>query len=299
MRWRESRKSQNVEDRRSRGGGRRRLPGGKAGMGLGGIVLALVAMFMTGNLNLGSLMQLLGGSASSTSGVQAGSRGGTKYKGSAADDEKVAFVRHVLGDTEETWSKLFSEAGKTYKKPKLVVFHDSTPTACGHGDAATGPFYCPADSHIYLDLSFFKMLEKRFGAPGDFAQAYVIAHEVLHHIQNLLGISSMVHRKRQSVSKTEYNRWSVALELQADFLAGVWAHHMQKSRGLLEAGDQQEAIRCAMRIGDDALQKGAGRAVRPETFTHGTSKQRAYWFNKGFETGDFQQGDTFKALGLR
>lgn len=294
MRWRQSRRSQNVEDRRAQGGGRR-MPVGKAGMGIGGILLALLAMFLSGNLDLGSLGGLLGGAGGGT-GVQAGTN--STYKPSPADEKKKLFIEHVLGDTEETWSKIFRQSGKTYKKPKLVLFHGSTPTACGHGDAATGPFYCPADENIYLDMSFFQMLEKRFGAPGDFAQAYVIAHEVAHHIQNQLGFSEMVHRKRSQVSKAEYNRWSCALELQADFLAGVWAHHMQRTRGLLEEGDREEAINCAMRIGDDTLQRGAGRAVRPETFTHGSAKERAYWFNKGFTTGDFNKGDTFREMGL-
>lgn len=289
MRWRKTRKSGNVEDRRGSG----RVPGGKAGLSIGALLVALVGMFLTGNLNLGALLQAGGALA----GGAATSGGGSTYQSTPADDEKVEFIRHVLGDTEDTWAKIFRDAGKVYKPAKLVVFHGGTTTACGHAQSATGPFYCPGDNQVYIDLSFFQDLSRRFGAPGDFAQAYVIAHEVAHHVQNLLGLSDMVHQKRRQLPEAQYNRWSVALELQADFLAGVWAHHTQR-RGLLEAGDLEEAINCAMRIGDDTLQKRAGRAVRPETFTHGSARERAFWFKKGLETGDLEQGDTFGAMGL-
>ncbi|MCA8972852.1 MAG: neutral zinc metallopeptidase [Planctomycetes bacterium] len=291
MRWKETKKSQNVEDRRSRAGG---FPGGKAGMGIGGILVAVLAMFMTGNFDLGKLLNLVGGSVA----AGGGATGGSGYQSTPEDEEKMAFVSHILGSTETIWSDVFRKSGKVYKEPELVVFHQRTESGCGSAQSATGPFYCPADSKVYLDLDFFEMLSRRFGAPGDFAQAYVIAHEVGHHIQHLLGYTDMVHQKNGRVPQEVYNRWSVALELQADFLAGVWAHHMNAKEGLLERGDREEAIRCAMRIGDDTLQKEATGTVRPETFTHGSSKQRAEWFLKGLETGDFNQGDTFRALGL-
>ncbi|MGH7133615.1 MAG: KPN_02809 family neutral zinc metallopeptidase, partial [Phycisphaerales bacterium] len=183
--------------------------------------------------------------------------------------------------------------GKRYQAPRLVLFSDTVDSACGMASAATGPFYCPADTKVYIDLAFYDDLATRFGAPGDFAQAYVIAHEVGHHVQNLLGISQQVHEQQQRMSKAEANDLSVRLELQADFFAGVWAHHAQGARQILEAGDIEEAMRCAAAIGDDRLQRRARGTVAPETFTHGTSEQRARWFRKGLETGDLSQGDTF------
>lgn len=212
----------------------------------------------------------------------------------AAQDEQAGFVKVVLADTEDVWNKLFADAGSRYQAPTLVLFSGATSSGCGHANSASGPFYCPADSKVYIDLSFSDELHKKFGAPGDFAMAYVVAHEVGHHIQNLLGTSAKVQRLRGRVSEEEYNKYSVMLELQADFYAGVWAHY-QKGRGFLEAGDFEEAINAAHAIGDDNLQKQAQGYVVPESFTHGTSEQRMYWFKRGYDTGDPDKGDTFNA----
>jgi predicted metalloprotease len=209
------------------------------------------------------------------------------------DEELVVFVKKVLASTEDVWSDLFRQSGKTYERPKLRLFTGATKSGCGFADSEVGPFYCPADRNVYIDLDFYRVLRGRLGAPGDFAQAYVIAHEVGHHVQNLLGVSDRVHSQKGRVSEVEYNRLSVALELQADFYAGVWAHH---ARRILEAGDIEEGINAASQIGDDALQRKATGSVRPETFTHGSSAQRVKWFKLGFETGDFAKGDTFSAL---
>ena len=208
-------------------------------------------------------------------------------------DKGAEFVRRVLGDTEDVWRDLFQKAGERYQEPTLVLFSGSVDSACGFASAASGPFYCPGDSKVYIDLAFYDELSTRFGAPGDFAQAYVIAHEVGHHVQHLLGISDKVDAMRRSSSEAEANRLSVKLELQADFLAGVWAHHAQQSRAILESGDLEEALRCATAIGDDTLQRQARGRVVPESFTHGSAQQRVYWFKRGFETGDINQGDTF------
>ncbi|NJO03294.1 MAG: metalloprotease, partial [Bacteroidia bacterium] len=214
--------------------------------------------------------------------------------GDAPSDELGQFASVVLKDTEDVWNKLFREQlNADYEEPQLVLFSGNDQSACGFASAATGPFYCPADRDIYIDLSFFQDLQTRFQAPGDFAMAYVIAHEVGHHVQNLLGISGQVQQQRRQVSKTEYNQLSVRLELQADFLAGVWAHHAQEMKNILETGDVEEAIRAANAIGDDRLQKQAQGYVVPDSFTHGTSAQRARWFRKGFESGNIEQGDTF------
>jgi predicted metalloprotease len=211
----------------------------------------------------------------------------------AADDQLAKFAKVVLADTEDVWTKLFSDQGKTYEDPTLVLFSDQVSSACGMASSAVGPFYCPGDHKLYLDLSFCQELKDRFKAPGDFAVAYVIAHEVGHHIQNLNGISAKMNQLRSEMSKTEYNKYSVKLELQADFLAGVWAHHANKMKNILEPGDIEEALTAANAIGDDRLQKEATGSVVPDAFTHGTSAQRVFWFKKGFETGDIKQGDTF------
>ncbi len=212
-------------------------------------------------------------------------------------DEASEFVRVVLADTEDTWRALFSRMGKTYQDPKLVLFRDRVSSACGLQSAAVGPFYCPGDHQVYLDLSFFDELARRFGAPGDFAQAYVIAHEVGHHIQSLTGVSARVHAQKRGLAKADANALSVRQELQADCYAGVWGHHAAK-RGLLERGDVEEGLRAAAAIGDDRLQKRARGTVAPETFTHGTSEQRVRWFSRGLEGGAFEQCDTFTAAAL-
>jgi predicted metalloprotease len=209
------------------------------------------------------------------------------------DDERAQFVSVVLADTEDVWNELFSRMGRHYEEPVLVLFSGQVSSACGMASAAVGPFYCPGDAKLYVDLSFYDQLRRRFGAPGDFAQAYVIAHEVGHHVQNQLGITSKMEQARGRMSQEEYNRLSVRLELQADFLAGVWAHHAERSKHILEAGDIEEALHAASVIGDDALQRQTQGRVVPDSFTHGTSAQRVRWFRKGFESGDVSQGDTF------
>ena len=212
---------------------------------------------------------------------------------SEEENQKAEFVKVVLKDTEDVWNKLFQERGETYQEPILVLFSGVDQSGCGTASAAMGPFYCPEDSKVYIDLSFYDDLQSRFGAPGDFAMAYVVAHEVGHHVQDLWGISDKVHAARQRLSEEEYNKLSVKLELQADFLAGVWAHHDQQLNNVLEPGDIEEALTAANAIGDDRLQKQSQGYVVPDAFTHGTSEQRMYWFKKGFETGDIEQGDTF------
>jgi predicted metalloprotease len=217
----------------------------------------------------------------------------------AADDERAKFVKVVLGYTEDVWKQLFAEQGSQYREPTLVLFRGGVQSACGSASSASGPFYCPGDQQVFVDLSFYQELEQRFQAPGDFAMAYVIAHEVGHHIQKLLGTSDKMERIRQQVGREEYNKYSVMLELQADFLAGVWAHHAQKMMNILEPGDVEEALNAANAIGDDRLQKETQGYVVPESFTHGTSQQRIFWFKKGFQTGDMRQGDTFNDPSLQ
>jgi predicted metalloprotease len=219
--------------------------------------------------------------------------GGSAPPISAEQEELADFVSVVLADTEDTWHALFQKMGGTYKEPNLVLFSDAVQSACGRAGASTGPFYCPADSKVYIDLSFYRDLRERHSAPGDFAQAYVIAHEIGHHVQNLLGTSRKVQSMRGRISQEEYNALSVRLELQADFYAGLWAHHANRSRHILEAGDVEEALGAASAIGDDRLQREARGYITPESFTHGTSEQRVRWFRRGLESGDFKQGDTF------
>ena len=282
MRWRNQRRSDNVEDRRAKG------PAG-AGLKLGGlaIILVLAGMFIGGDFG-----QLLTGIGTSQM-QQGGSTPSAPFEPTAEEQELVEFVRTVLALTEDVWHAEFRKLGKTYEEPKLVLFRGSVRSACGVAGAQVGPFYCPGDKQIYIDLSFYKTLREELGAGGDFAQAYVIAHEVGHHVQNLLGTSQKLHRLQGRVSKAEYNQASVRLELQADFYAGLWAHHAQERAAILEQGDIEEAMNAAKRIGDDALQRRAGGAVRPDSFTHGTSRQRQIWFRHGLRTGDIREGDTF------
>lgn len=280
MLWRGREQSDNVEDRRG-GGGKLAIGGGITG------IIALVIYLFTGQ-NPGNLL-----------GSDSGQGDQSVQNESAAEKDQSDFAKVVLKDTEDVWDKLFRDMGRQYEYPRLVLYRAGTQTACGTGQSAMGPFYCPADNKVYLDLSFADELHSRFGAPGDFAMAYVIAHEVGHHIQNLLGISEKVQRQMSSAGERESNRLSVRLELQADFLAGVWAHHAQQMKGTLEPGDIDEALGAAAAVGDDRLQSQSQGRIVPDAFTHGTSEQRAYWFRKGFETGDIRQGNTFDDPGLR
>ena len=297
MKWEGNRESDNVEDRRSGGGGGFGGGGGLFGgrsIGIGTIVVALVGGWIFG-INPLTILNLLGGGGAPTAQVQ-------QQPGPAqrppADDRMAKFVSTVLADTEDVWKEVFAKSGSTYKEPRLVLFRGATQTACGQGQAAMGPFYCPGDQKVYIDLGFYETLTRQLGAPGDFAQAYVIAHEVGHHVQNLLGISGKMDAMRGRVSKVEYNALSVRLELQADCFAGLWAQKAQTSRQILEQGDVEEAMNAAAKIGDDALQHGSGGAVVPESFTHGTSAQRQRWFDTGFKTGSVKACDTFSARNL-
>lgn len=291
MKWEGNRESDNVEDRRSGGGGGGLL-GGRS-IGIGTIVIALVGGWIFG-INPMTILSLLSGGGTPTAQVQ--------QQGPAqrppADDRMASFVSTVLADTEDVWKVVFTQGGSTYQEPRLVLFRGATATACGQGQAAMGPFYCPADQKVYIDLGFYETLQKKLGAPGDFAQAYVIAHEVGHHVQNQLGITGKMEQMRGRVSKTEYNAMSVRLELQADCFAGLWAHHAQRARAILEQGDVEEAMNAAAKIGDDALQSGRGGAIVPESFTHGSSAQRARWFNNGLQQGNVKACDTFSARNL-
>ena len=278
--------SSNVEDRRGSGGGF--SLGGSKGIGIGTIALALVAIYFGVDpsvvLNIGQ-------------GMNQGAP--TEAKPIPQDDPAAKFVAKVLGSTEQTWGKIFQNSGQQYPAPKLVLFSGQTPTACGSGQAGMGPFYCPGDQKVYIDLSFYQEMKERFHAPGDFAQAYVIAHEVGHHIQNLMGTSSKVQQARQSArNEAESNAYSVRLELQADCYAGVWAHHADGANRILEAGDVEEAMTAAAAIGDDALQKTAQGYAVPDSFTHGTSQQRQRWFNQGLKLGDVNKCDTFNVATL-
>lgn len=295
MKWEGNRESDNVEDRRDEGGGGGLMGGllGGRGIGIGTIVIALLGGWMLGINPLTILGFLGGGGETPTAQVQQA----PAHK-PPANDRMAQFVSTILADTEDVWTDVFSKGGATYRNPKLVLFRGATPTDCGQGQSAMGPFYCPTDEKVYIDLGFYETLQNRLGAPGDFAQAYVIAHEVGHHVQNLLGISNKVDQMRSRVSQTEYNALSVRVELQADCFAGVWAHHANNARQLLEQGDVEEAINAAARIGDDALQRGSGRAVVPESFTHGTSAQRQRWFSNGIKNGSVKACDTFSNRAL-
>jgi predicted metalloprotease len=287
MRWEGNRESSNVEDMRSGGGG---FGLGGGAIGIGTIVIALVGGALLGVNPLTLLGIMTGGG---TTQVQQG-----PAPAPPANDRDAKFVSTVLADTEDVWTGLFRQGGATYHDPKLVLFRGAVRTACGAGQAAMGPFYCPADQKVYIDLSFYDTLKNRLGAPGDFAQAYVIAHEVGHHVQQELGISEQVERARAAASPAQANAMSVRLELQADCFAGVWAHHAQNARNILEQGDIEEAMNAARKIGDDALQANAGRAVVPESFTHGSSAQRQRWFDTGWKTGSVKACDTFSASSL-
>jgi predicted metalloprotease len=276
MRWQGRRESSNVEDRRGKSSK------GIIGGGIGGIILIVVVLLLGGDPT--SLLQNIQTSNQSTTAT---------YSETAEEKEQAQFVSVVLAETEDIWHQVFSEYGKTYREPKLVLFTESAQSACGVAGSSTGPFYCPGDEKLYIDLSFFKELQTRFKAPGDFAMAYVVAHEVGHHIQNLLGTMDKMNRLRSRLSEEEYNKYSVRLELQADFYAGVWAHYTDKMKGLLEQGDLDEALNAASAVGDDRIQKQAQGYIVPESFTHGTSEQRKRWFYKGYDTGDIRQGDTF------
>lgn len=282
-----NRESDNVEDRRGSGSGG---GFGGRGLGIGSIVIALAASYFFG-INPMTVLGILGGGDTQPS-------ASVPTNAAPATDPMTVFVRRVLADTEDVWTDVFKKGGSAYAKPTLVIFEGKTGTACGRGESAMGPFYCPGDQKVYIDLAFYQTLKSRLGAPGDFAQAYVIAHEVGHHVQNLLGISGKLEEMRQRVSKTEYNALSVRLELQADCFAGVWAHHAQSARQILEQGDVEEAMNAAAKIGDDALQRAGGGAVVPESFTHGTSAQRQRWFDIGLKNGSVKRCDTFSAAQL-
>lgn len=286
MQWRGRRQSGNVDDQRGSGGGR-----GMGGLpikgGLGLVAIIIVLSLITGQNPLALLQQVPLDNGPSISQTE-------PYQASPEEEELTQFVKVVLADTEDVWNQLMDN----YREPTLVLFSGSVQSGCGSASAATGPFYCSADEKVYIDLSFYEDLKNQLDAPGDFAQAYVIAHEVGHHIQHLLGITDKVHTLRGQVSEEDYNKLSVRLELQADFLAGVWAHHANNLNNMLEAGDYEEAMNAASAIGDDRLQKQARGYVVPDSFTHGTSEQRQRWFKKGFDTGDLSQGDTFTASNL-
>ena len=279
------RKSSNVEDRRG-------MSAGKIGGGLGGVGIIIAIIFTL--LNGGDAGDVLN---EVSRGITQNGQTTEEYHPTTEEEELADFVSVVLADTEDVWQKLFAEQGMTYKNPTLVLFTESVSSGCGMASAAVGPFYCPADQKLYIDLSFYKELKNQFHAPGDFAMAYVVAHEVGHHVQTLLGISQQVHALNGKASKEEYNVATVRLELQADYLAGVWAHHVQ-NKGYLEEGDFEEALTAANAIGDDTLQMEAQGYVVPESFTHGTSEQRKRWFKKGFDLGTIEGGDTFSATNL-
>ena len=285
MLWQGRRESDNVDDRRGISGG-----GLAAGGGIIGVIVLLVNFFMGGG-DVSQLPQVVSGGGGN------GQQMTTEQK--ATEDQRASFVKVVLADTEDVWGKIFKDQGKNYPQPRLVLFRDAVQSGCGNASAQSGPFYCPADQEVYIDLSFYDELAQRFGAPGDFAMAYVIAHEVGHHIQYLMGTSDKMANLRQRMSEKEYNRYSVMLELQADFYAGVWANREQKMKNVLQEGDIEEALNAANAIGDDRLQQETQGRVMPDAFTHGTSAQRMYWFKKGYQTGDISQGDTFSAPDLQ
>jgi predicted metalloprotease len=282
MLWQGQRESDNVEDQRRSGGGRVAIGGG-----IGGVILVVAYLLLGGD------PQALIDSQQQPQQSQT-----REVESNAPRDEASKFIAVVLADTEDAWNAIFRQLGRQYEEPKLVLFSTQTRSGCGFASGASGPFYCPEDRRVYIDLAFCRELRDRFGAPGDFAQAYVIAHEVGHHVQNLLGISDKLHAARGRVSEAEYNQLSVRLELQADFFAGVWAQHADRVKHVVEAGDIDEAIRAASAVGDDTLQRRSRGSVVPESFTHGTSEQRVRWFRKGYETGDLRQGDTFTAREL-
>ncbi|HEY0685500.1 MAG TPA: neutral zinc metallopeptidase [Steroidobacter sp.] len=279
MRWQGRQGSSNIEDRRGVRFGR------AGGIGIGTILLALVAMYFGQDPSV--VLQGIQPSAPTSEEVP--------YNETPEEAQLREFVSVVLADTEQTWGQIFSQAGATYEQPKLVLFNGAVESACGFAQAAVGPFYCPGDRKVYIDLSFYQDLQSRFGAPGDFAQAYVVAHEIGHHVQTLMGISERNMAARQSVGEAEANALSVRQELQADCFAGIWAHNADRSRQLLEQGDIEEGLNAAAAIGDDRLQKQSRGYIAPESFTHGSSEQRVRWFKRGFESGSVQSCDTFGA----
>jgi predicted metalloprotease len=291
MRWEGNRESDNVEDYRAGGGGGGGFGLGGRSIGIGTIVIALVGGAVFG-INPLTILGILSGGGPAPQTQQA------PAQRPPADDRMAKFVSTVLADTEDVWKQLFTQGGATYQQPKLALFRGAISTACGQGQAAMGPFYCPADQKVYIDLNFYETLKNRLGAPGDFAQAYVIAHEVGHHVQQLLGITGQMERARGRGNAAEANAMSVRLELQADCFAGVWAHHAQNARQILEQGDVEEAMNAAAKIGDDALQASRGGAVVPESFTHGTGAQRQRWFSTGLKTGSVKACDTFNTRNL-
>ena len=280
MRWGAGRRSENVEDRRGMP-----ISRGIVGGGIGTIILVIAALYF--GIDPTVILQQMpnGGTPAVT----------TQQHQKPGADPMADFVSVVLADTEDTWKDIFRRYGRTYQEPTLVLFTDAVQSACGFADAAVGPFYCPRDHRVYIDLRFYQDLKERFKAPGDFAQAYVIAHEVGHHVQNLLGTTEKVQAAQSRSSRVEANRLSVRVELQADCFAGVWAYHANKARKILEEGDLEEALRAASAIGDDRLQRQTRGTVVPDSFTHGTSDQRVRWFRRGIETGDLDQCNTFKA----
>lgn len=284
MQWQGRRQSSNVEDVRRGGTGRKMVMGG----GLGTIVVALLVLLFGGDLK--DVLRVVSARQGQIHSVP-------RSQGALTPADKAAgeFASVVLADTEDVWKSLLQAQGRTYREPKLVLYADFTNSGCGSTGSATGPFYCPADEKIYLDLRFLAELQQRLRAPGDFAAAYVIAHEVGHHVQKVLGLTQRLEQARARLSATQYNQLSVRLELQADFLAGVWAHHAQRMKNLLEPGDVDEALHAASAVGDDRIQKQQQGYIIPDSFTHGTSEQRQRWFLKGFQTGDLTQGDTFAA----
>ncbi|HET7776642.1 MAG TPA: neutral zinc metallopeptidase [Azospira sp.] len=284
MRLDDERDSDNVEDRRGEGSGGG-LPLGRGGLSLGGIVVALIASYFLGVDPLTMLGLLQEGPAPTQHSAPA-------HK-PPADDQMARFVSKVLASTEDTWQQVFQASGKRYEEPKLVLFSGTTPTACGTGQSAMGPFYCPGDHKVYIDLEFYRELKERFHAPGEFAEAYVIAHEVGHHVQNLLGVSAKVDAARRNASEARANALSVRLELQADCFAGVWGQRADSMKHILEPGELEQALTAAAAIGDDRLQQQTRGTIVPESFTHGTSAQRVHWFRRGFESGNPQQCDTF------
>lgn len=279
MLWKGRSESTNVDDRRGLGGGGKLVAGG----GILGVIF-LVANILLGDGDVSDLQQLQQPQTQEMSAEQ-----------KAREDERASFVKVVFKDTEDVWDELYRQQGQVYEKPTLVLFSGATTSACGSASSASGPFYCPGDNDVYIDLSFADELRNRFNASGDFALAYVIAHEVGHHVQSLQGTSAKMARLRQQVDEVEYNKYSVMLELQADFYAGVWAHHNNKMKNVITSQDIEEALGAAEAIGDDKIQKQSQGYVVPDGFTHGTSAQRMYWFKKGFETGDLRQGDTFNS----
>ncbi len=284
MQWLGRRESSNVDDRRglSRGGL-------AAGGGVIGVIIYLIATFLGGgDVDPSQLPQVLPQTQQTT----------LTAEEEKADNERAKFVKVVLAETEDVWNELFADNGMTYTEPTLVLFRDGVASACGNASAASGPFYCPGDNKLYIDLSFYQEMQDKLHAPGDFAMAYVIAHEVGHHVQNLMGTASKIGRLRAQSNEKDANRYSVMMELQADFYAGVWAHHDDKMKNILDAGDIDEALNAANAIGDDRLQQRSTGTVVPDAFTHGSSAQRMYWFKKGYETGDLKQGDTFNEQGL-